>query len=567
MPLLHPAFGAASSPRVTAALETLAVSGAEDRGAVFTRREVVDFILDLVGYTDERPLHRCRLLEPSVGVGDFLLPAIERLLGEFASSEAPDFESLLASVRAVEIHRESLDGMRVQLDRILTTAGFSDTQRHLLIDSWLLEGDYLLATLPTSFDFVVGNPPYVRQEMIPEALLAEYRRLYTTLYDRADLYIPFLERSLRALAPEGVLGVICSDRWMKNRYGGPLRSLVADGFHLRAYVDMVDTPAFHTDVIAYPAIAVIARARGDVTRIARRPELNRARLTALARNLLASDATPLPEVSTLAGVASGASPWVLDSSDSVSLLRRLEGAFPTLLEAGCKVGIGVATGADHVYIAPFDQLDVEVDRKVPLVMTRDIADGVVKWRGLGVLNPFLDDGSLAPFSEYPRFAAYLEKHGADIRARYVSKSNPAAWYRTIDRITPSLTTKAKLLIPDIKGEPHVVFEGGKLYPHHNLYYVVSEDWDLLALRAVLCSRIARLFITSYSTRMRGGYLRFQAQYLRRIRLPLWSRVTDIQRDTLIAAGTSGDERACDEAAYSLYDLTSAERLAISCFPA
>ena len=567
MPLLHPAFGAASSPRVTAALETLAVSGAEDRGAVFTRREVVDFILDLVGYTDERPLHRCRLLEPSVGVGDFLLPAIERLLGEFASSEAPDFESLLASVRAVEIHRESLDGMRVQLDRILTTAGFSDTQRHLLIDSWLLEGDYLLATLPTSFDFVVGNPPYVRQEMIPEALLAEYRRLYTTLYDRADLYIPFLERSLRALAPEGVLGVICSDRWMKNRYGGPLRSLVADGFHLRAYVDMVDTPAFHTDVIAYPAIAVIARARGDVTRIARRPELNRARLTALARNLLASDATPLPEVSTLAGVASGASPWVLDSSDSVSLLRRLEGAFPTLLEAGCKVGIGVATGADHVYIAPFDQLDVEVDRKVPLVMTRDIADGVVKWRGLGVLNPFLDDGSLAPFSEYPRFAAYLEKHGADIRARYVSKSNPAAWYRTIDRITPSLTTKAKLLIPDIKGEPHVVFEGGKLYPHHNLYYVVSEDWDLLALRAVLCSRIARLFITSYSTRMRGGYLRFQAQYLRRIRLPLWSRVTDIQRETLVAAGTSGDKRACDEAAYSLYDLTSAERLAISGFPA
>ena len=45
---------------------------------------------------------------------------------------------------------------------------------------------------------------------------------------------------------------------------------------------------------------------------------------------------------------------------------------PTLEEAGCKVGIGVATGADQAYIGPFDELDVEPDRKLPLVMTRDI---------------------------------------------------------------------------------------------------------------------------------------------------------------------------------------------------
>ena len=47
---------------------------------------------------------------------------------------------------------------------------------------------------------VIGNPPYVRQEMIPDVLLAEYRSRYTTVYDRADLYIPFIERSLRLLS-------------------------------------------------------------------------------------------------------------------------------------------------------------------------------------------------------------------------------------------------------------------------------------------------------------------------------------------------------------------------------
>lgn len=46
---------------------------------------------------------------------------------------------------------------------------------------------------------------------------------------------------------------------MKNRYGGPLRKLVAENYRLKFYVDMVDTPAFNSDVIAYPAITIISK--------------------------------------------------------------------------------------------------------------------------------------------------------------------------------------------------------------------------------------------------------------------------------------------------------------------
>ena len=56
--------------------ETSATPNAKERGAVFTRRETVDFILDLSGYTTDKPLHSFRLLEPSFGRGDFLLPVV-----------------------------------------------------------------------------------------------------------------------------------------------------------------------------------------------------------------------------------------------------------------------------------------------------------------------------------------------------------------------------------------------------------------------------------------------------------------------------------------------------------
>ena len=503
-------------------------------------------------------------MEPSFGGGDFLLPIIQRLLSAWraARPNGTAVDDLGDAIRAVELHHDTFRSTYAAVVALLKREGLSNAAT-ALAGRWLSQGDFLLAPLEGQFDFVVGNPPYVRPELIPAPLLAEYRSRYQTMYDRADIYIPFIERSLTALSAGGNLGFICADRWMKNRYGGPLRSLVAERFHLKAYVDMVDTPAFHSDVIAYPAITIISREGGGATRIAHRPSIDRATLTTLAGLLsaptLPKDAGPVRE---LARVTNGAEPWLLESSDQMALIRRLEGAFPLLEEAGCKVGIGVATGADKAFIGDFESLDVEPDRKLPLVTTKDIMTGEVQWRGQGVINPFAESGGLVDLGEYPRLRRYLEARRDVIASRHCAKKAPANWYRTIDRITPALAARPKLLIPDIKGESHIVFEGGELYPSHNLYYVTSDDWDLRALQAVLLSAVSRLFVATYSTKMRGGFLRFQAQYLRRIRIPRWADVPEPLRRELAEAAIKRDVQACNRAVFRLYGLSHEERSAL-----
>lgn len=547
------------------ALKDLAASGIEERGAIFTKREVVEFILDLLRYTPDKALYKRSLLEPSFGEGDFLLIVIERLLASWQRhGRARDaFNTLKVSIRAVEVHQSSFEHTREKIVAMLRDAGISAKDAGRLADGWLICGDFLLTPLSGPFDYVVGNPPYVRQELIPDALITAYRERYDTIFDRADLYIPFIERSLTLLSKDGALGFICADRWMKNRYGRQLRLLIAERFHLKVYVDMVNTPAFHADVIAYPAITIIANEKPGKTRIARRPEITRKALRALSKNLLAKKA-PSPEsaVKELAGVVAGSEPWILESPDQLALVRRLESEFPLIEEAGCKVGIGVATGNDKAFIGLFDELDVEPDRKLPLVMTRDILSGEVKWRGLGIVNPFADECGLVDLAKYPKLRAYLEARRDQIEKRHIAQKAPVNWYRTIDRIYPALVAKPKLLIPDIKGEAHIVYEDGKLYPHHNLYFITSEQWDLKALQAVLQSGIARLFVSIYSTQMRGGYLRFQAQYLRRIRLPRWQDVPADIKSALIKAAQRGDRAACNKAAFKLYRLSKEERAAL-----
>ncbi len=556
----------AYSPSVAAAIEELsAAAGTESRGAIFTRVEVVDFILDLVGYTEDKPLYENRLLEPSFGGGDFLLPIVGRLLTAWraAKSTRSALEDMGDALRAVELHRETFHSTHSAVVALLEREGLASSTATALADRWLSQGDFLLAPMDGQFDFVVGNPPYVRQELIATPLLAEYRRRYQTMYDRADIYIPFIERSLSVLAKGGSLGFICADRWMKNRYGGPLRSFVAGQFHLKIYVDMVDTPAFHSDVIAYPAITIISREISGATRIAHRPAIDRATLAALADALrVASLPKEAGLVRELAQVTNGSEPWLLESSDQMALIRRLEHQFPSLEEVDCRVGIGVATGADKAYIGDFKALDVEPDRKLPLVTPRDIMSGEVQWRGQGVINPFAEGGGLVDLRDYPRLRRYLKARQEIIAARHCAQKTPANWYRTIDRITPALAKRPKLLIPDIKGEAHIVFEGGELYPHHNLYYVTSEAWDLRALQAVLLSAVTRLFVATYSTKMHGGFLRFQAQYLRRIRIPRWADVPKALRAELAEAAIERDLQACNRAAFKLYGLSQEERSAL-----
>jgi hypothetical protein len=529
-------------------------SSHNERGAIYTRREVVEFMLDLAGYTVDQPLHQMRLLEPSFGGGEFLLAAAQRLITSFKASGA--IGDLASCIRAVELHGATYAATRTKLVNLLECSGFDAKESQRLAAAWLVHGDFLLTDLPGSFDFVIGNPPYVRQELIPAALLLEYRRRYVSLYDRADLYVPFIERSLRLLARGGQFAFICADRWTKNKYGGPLRAIVAQDFHLKAYVDMVDTPAFDSDVIAYPAITLIERAASGPTLVAKQPGLLESELSRLARALRAGKPCPELDLAIVEQAGIGSEPWVLSSSGKRELLRRLEAHFPTLEEAGCKVGIGVATGADKAFIAPLAELDVEPSRKLPLVTTRDIASGEVRWLGQGVINPFDDDGKLVDLAKYPKLRAHLERHREVIAGRHVAQKAPSNWYRTIDRITPSLSARPKLLIPDIKGSAHVVYEGGKLYPHHNLYFVTSEEWDLRALQAVLLSSVARQFVAAYSTTMRGGFLRFQAQYLRRIRLPRWSTVSEAMRARLASAAILRNMTECDAAACELYELTS-----------
>ena len=117
------------------------------------------------------------LLEPSFGVGDFLLIAVERLLAACLRQSEPVPEKALAfCIRAVELHRSTYESTRTKLIQRLCAAGINHSVAMELASQWLVHGDFLLIELSDDFDFVVGNPLMFAKSLFPMCQLPNIGR-------------------------------------------------------------------------------------------------------------------------------------------------------------------------------------------------------------------------------------------------------------------------------------------------------------------------------------------------------------------------------------------------------
>lgn len=526
-------------------------------GEVFTRRWVVDAILDLIGYTTDKQLATMLIVEPSVGCGAFVGPVVQRLIDSCGDS-LPGLDVLRDAIRGYDLQVAHVESSRKVAVNLLERAGVATPDAESLAESWINVADFLLDDMPSDVDFVAGNPPYIRSEDLDDVIEKAYRKRWSTMRGRADIYVGFYERALGMLKKGGTLGYICADRWMRNTYGADLRAYITDGFAVQALWQMHDVNAFEAEVSAYPAITVIRRdsqgrvalleATGAFGEPGARQALEFAKSTSL------STAGPGFKAHRTDGWFSGSDLWPAGDPDRLALIEDLNERFEPLEDSAktTRIGIGVATGADRAFIID-SSTPVEPDRALPLVMADDIRKGELKWRGKFLANPWAEDGSLVSLEDYPLLGAHLGSHPA-VSKRFIVKKDAARWHRTIDKVDYSLVSKPKLLLQDMKASIQPVLEPGGLYPHHNLYYIVSAKWDLEVLGGLLLSRVAQAFIEAYCVRMRGGTLRFQAQYLRKIRVPDPDSIAPEVQKRLVDAFRARDVEAATCAAEAAYGL-------------
>ncbi|MEB2340638.1 MAG: Eco57I restriction-modification methylase domain-containing protein [Flavobacteriia bacterium] len=437
-------------------------------------------------------------------------------------------------------------------------------------------------TSSMGFDVVIGNPPYVRQELF-SAHKPYLQQRYKTYHGVADLYTYFMEKGAELLKPGGLYGIIVANKWMRANYGEALRRWLKQQ-DIRELIDFGDLPVF-AGATTYPCIVLYAKDKpGRNINVCEVKHLDFEDLGTYVKQHRRS----LPQ----SGLED--SGWSLASAEEQKLFKKLMGMGVPLGEyVGKQIYYGIKTGYNEAFVidAATRKALITADRKSaevikPFLAGRDIKryqqpmsekylivlpkgytnengqnpkDG---WRWLKQTLPAIAE-HLAPFKEKAEKRTDKGDYWWELRAcdYYADFGDP------------------KIMWAEIALRGQFQLDRSGLFLDTTAFFTPVEDLHLLGM---LNSKLFSFLFSKLSSSIRGGYFRWKRIYMEQMPIIVDKKqsaaiaaqvrtlldlkaqegtVTGLQA-SLLADRIAHVDARIDELVYGLYGLTEEEVLIV-----
>lgn len=458
-----------------------------------------------------------RVLDPACGSGAFLIEAFDQLHATYQQSnerlqelrghrslfevDKRILENNLYGVdlndEAIEIARLSLWIKTAQRGKPLTSLDHpirvgnsvvADATVHPKAFDWQIAFPEVFEQ--GGFDVVIGNPPYVRQELLSD-FKPYLESAYGAYHGMADLYVYFYELGINVLKPGGLLSFIVTNKWMKAGYGEPLRRFFSEHAWVESVVDFGHAKQIFEDADVFPSILVARKPT-------KAPKPKKARLCAIPREQLRIDdltrqietegvELPLAQL--------GADSWQLEPAGVAKLMAKIrDNGVPLLEFAGVKPYRGVVTGCNEAFVIDTQTRDrlvgedpgcaaiikpflrgQDVDRWVPV--SQDLWM-IFARRGIAIDHYPSVKAHLSGFREQlePKPKAW---RGDSWRGR---KAGAYAWYEIQDSTEYwQEFAKPKIFYQEIQFHPCYALDRESQFGNNKTFFIPSDDPFLLAV--------------------------------------------------------------------------------------
>ena len=203
----------------------------KEYGVVYTPKWIVDLILNNTMRKYKMGLKVC---DPSCGDGAFLVRLAERMCDKLP---ARNCRSALENITGFDIDKGALEECRRRLDETLKAKG-----KRMKI-KWNLRcmdaaDRASLAPYEGCFDYVIGNPPYVRIQHLGKGRRERLQNDWVLArHGSTDLYIAFFEIGMFLLSCGGQLGYITPNTYAKTAAGRSLRQFILQQHAVSCLID------------------------------------------------------------------------------------------------------------------------------------------------------------------------------------------------------------------------------------------------------------------------------------------------------------------------------------------
>jgi type I restriction-modification system DNA methylase subunit len=466
----------------------------QKHGIYYTPAYVVDFIIrrtvgqKLMRAESLEQFSSIRVLDPACGSGSFLIKVFEAFLKHYQDFEkktregkslktlephlplVPDVEKRILSenIYGVDLDPQAVDISMLNLgikavrskgrlpyigDRLVlgNTIVFpvGDLEKYFSNPALKHPTDYrrlFPEVFETGgFDVVVGNPPYIQMQRMPEE--QKFCEAYCRpIYDgQNDVWYYFVYRGLQLLKPGGLLGLIVSRYFREAAHASVFRKYLVDNFRIRLLIDFGNVIIFR-GINTRSIIIVIEKTSSPeelqtntvrLVKIKRWSKDNYKLIGHIDQHLdqdLYEDESieifTVPQISLRED-------WTVSSPFAENIKRKMgQNSWSLGGEEGiCLVGQGLTTGlniskkerlprfiVDEQTIHRYN-LERQVLRRI--VKSGDVKRYRVEWRGQYVI--YTTHG--VDIDDYPNARRYLKRFRDELEARYEFKQRLCEWYQ------------------------------------------------------------------------------------------------------------------------------------------
>jgi len=484
-----------------------------------------------------------RICDPACGSGAFLNQVLELLIIEhryIAELKAKLFEQTLVlsdveneilekNLYGVDINEEAIEIAKLSLwlrtakkGRKLTSLNENIKCGNSLIDDpevaggkafkWEQEFPDVFAN--GGFDVVLGNPPYVRQELLGE-IKFYLENSYKVYEGTSDLFTYFYEKSLKLLKLSGFFGFI-SNTFDKTKAANKLRRYLTKEAQFINYVDFTEFQVFE-GTTTYPIILIARKLKESTERF---------HYTKIPKNTsnqaINIDSEKTIEVSQNSLESES---WSFNSIISLNILSKLN-KNQNIKDQFGKCYYGIKTGFNEAFI-------IDKKTKNTLDQTNSSSRELIK--------PFYEGKDISKWNT-PCIEKYIifSRRGTDIEAYPAIKQHLEAYK---ERLTPRNSPEIKVgrkpgqykwfEIQDsvdyypIFDQPKITWPNlqatNKFCLDNNGYYInapsVVFPSDSKTLLCILNSKPVWFFLKSVCVIRSGGYLEIKPQYFEQIPIP------------------------------------------------
>ena len=367
--------------------------------------------------------------------------------------------------------------------------------------------DLMLAAILKNYvkyDFVVGNPPYVRVHRLEKDAKRQYEEVYRSATGRYDLYVLFTERGVTWLNNDGNLGYIISSMFTNRGYGKELRGFLSQQTSVREFIDFGISGVF-PDLANYPCILSLTlgqdkKSKIKCVRVAPHPTTNV--ISEIRENIEREEYTSESiDIFAIEQSELSSENWVFIPEKERQVFYKIKVNNPPL-KTFYKNRAPIKTNKDEVFIV--DEEDVSKYKleneilKPKIKGKEEIDKWNLKWDGKYVIYPYvLKNGktSLVNIDDYPNVKKYLQDNISTLEIRNKEryfKDSGKEWFELWNQRNPEWYENPKIIYAEISPTNCFVLDHEKFYcvgKSYTLLLGVSEDRNRhIYLNAILNSK-------------------------------------------------------------------------------